>query len=257
MSPFRSRPDRHICASLLAFVLATAVAMSSGCVQDDVGPTGYKYRQERPTDSTGTGRFYFGREIASVTPHRGGAEWLERPTRENTELPDRLVQNMDLGAADIVADIGAGTGYLTCRIASRVPSGRVYAVDIQPEMLADIETRRDSLGVRNVETVLGSESSPNLPDNSINVALMVAAYHEFYYPWEMMSSILDALKPGGKVILIEYRGEDNTLEVDPLHRLSQDQARKEFEAVGFTFRYSRDILPQQHFMVFEKPFGPS
>ncbi len=233
----------------------------SGCVGNG-GPGAVDggsdvYRQGQASDSNGTGRFYFGREIAAVTPHRGGAEWLERPTRENAELPDRLVQNMDLSAADFVADIGAGTGYLTFRIAARVPAGRVYAVDIQRAMLADIEARRDSLGVRNVETVLGTEQSPNLPPGSIDVALMVAAYHEFLYPWEMMSDVFAALKPGGKVILIEYRAEDETLEVDHLHRLSQVQARKELEAVGFVFRYSRDILPQQHFMVFEKPFAAS
>ncbi len=239
----------------IAFALVGLALAMAGCTNDVPAPSdGYAYRDEAPSDSAGTGRLYLGREIAAVTPHRGGAEWLERPTRENAELPDRLVQNMDLRASDVVADIGAGTGYFTFRIASRVRSGRVYAVDIQPQMLADIELRRDSLGMRNVETVLGSEKSPNLPSQSIDVALMVAAYHEFYYPWEMMTSIVDALKPGGKVILIEYRGEDETLEVNRLHRLTQAQARRELEAVGLVFRYSRDILPQQHFMVFEKPF---
>lgn len=198
---------------------------------------------------------YFGREIARVTTHRGGAEWLERPTRENTELPDRLVANMDLRPSDVVADIGAGTGYFTFRIAERVPTGRVLAVDIQQEMLDDILARRDSLGVRNVETVLGTERSPNLGAESIDVALMVAAYHEFFYPWEMMTSIYDALRPGGRVVLIEYRAEDETLEVNRLHRLSEQQATRELEAAGFDYRFSRDILPQQHFMVFEKPFG--
>lgn len=237
---------------ICAFAVAAAIA---GCATDTPPSSdAYPYKDEVSTDSAGTGRMYLGREIAAVTPHRGGAEWLERPTRENAELPDRLVQNMDLRASDVVADIGAGTGYFTFRIASRVRSGRVYAVDIQPQMLADIQARRDSLGMRNVETVLGTEKTPNLPAQSIDVALMVAAYHEFYYPWEMMTSIVEALKPGGKVILIEYRGEDETLEVNRLHRLTQAQARRELEAVGLVFRYSRDILPQQHFMVFEKPF---
>ena len=237
-----------------ALVLAVA-AIFTACGRTSIEERPYAYRDAAPSDSAGTGRLYFGREIARVTTHRGGAEWLERPTRENTELPDRLVANMDLRPSDVVADIGAGTGYFTFRIAERVPTGRVLAVDIQQEMLDDIAARRDSLGVRNVETVLGTERSPNLATESIDVALMVAAYHEFFYPWEMMTSIYDALRPGGRVVLIDYRAEDETLEVNRLHRLSEQQATRELEAAGFDYRFSRDILPQQHFIVFEKPFG--
>jgi ubiquinone/menaquinone biosynthesis C-methylase UbiE len=240
-------------------LLLTAIGLAGllGCEQRTPGVEGYAYRQQSATDSTATGRIYFGREIAAATPHLGGAEWLDWPTRENTELPDRLVGNMDLRPSDVVADIGAGSGYLTFRIAERVPSGRVLAVDIQQEMLDEIEIRRDSLGIRNVETVLGSDRSPNLADESVDVAIMVAAYHEFYYPWEMMNGILGALRPGGKVVLVEYRGEDPTIDVSSHHRLTEAQARMEMEAVGLVFRYSRDILPQQHFMVFEKPFRGS
>ncbi len=236
---------------LLAAVLTVAAL---GCSKSGVDGEYYRYVTKKATDSAGTGRFYFGREIAAVTAHAGGAEWMEKRDRDNAELPDRLVANLDLKPTDAVADIGAGTGYLTFRIADEVPYGRVYAVDIQPEMLSAISDIVDSLSVTNVHPVLGSAKSPNLPVNSTNVAVMVASYHEFFYPWEMMHSIFDSLKPGGRLILIEYRGEDETIELSPLHKLTRDQARKEMEAIGFTLKASREILPQQHFLEFQKPF---
>jgi precorrin-6B methylase 2 len=238
---------------LILFSFAVGLSLVS-CNRSGVEGDLYRYGSMRPTDSTGTGRVYFGREIASVTAHAGGAEWMEKRDRDNAELPDRLVANLELKPTDAVADIGAGTGYLTFRIATEVPYGRVYAVDIQPEMLAAISHAVDSLGVTNVQPILGTAKTPNLPDNSTNVALMVAAYHEFYSPWEMMHSVFDALKPGGRVVVIEYRGEDETIELSPLHKLTQDQARKEIEAIGFIFKSSREILPQQHFLIFQKPF---
>lgn len=235
-------------------IVATFLLFLTGCRQGGIDGEAYRYGQKRASDSTGTGRIYFDREIAAVTAHAGGAEWMEKRDRDNAELPDRLVANLDLKPADAVADIGAGTGYLTFRIGEMVPYGKVYAVDIQPEMLSAITAKIDSLGVANVEPVLGTEKSPNLPDASTNVALMVAAYHEFFYPWEMMHAIYRALKPGGRLIVIEYRGEDATIDLSPLHKLSQAQIKKEMTAVGFEFRQSRDILPQQHLMIFQKPF---
>ncbi|RMH52560.1 MAG: class I SAM-dependent methyltransferase [Bacteroidetes bacterium] len=200
----------------------------------------------------GTGKYYMGREIAQVMGHRG-VSWLERPSREAEEFPDRVVRAMALSPADVVADIGAGTGYFTFRIAERVPHGLVYAVDIQDEMLDIIRERIAERGLTNIVPVRGTETDPNLPRASLDVALMVDAYHEFSFPHEMMTRIVEALKPGGLVVLVEYRGEDPTVPIKPLHKMTVAQARREMEAVGLVWRTTKDFLPQQHFMVFEKP----
>ncbi len=200
----------------------------------------------------GTGRFYMGREIAQVMGHRGAA-WLERPERERTELPDLVVAHLGLEPDDVVADIGAGTGYFTFRLAPYVPEGRVMAVDIQPEMLAIIERRMEEEGVTNVAPVWGAEDDPRLRDASVDVTLIVDAYHEFSYPREMARAIFDATKPGGRLVLVEYRGEDASVPIRPLHKMTEAQARRELEAVGFRFVENRAFLPQQHFLVFERP----
>ena len=200
----------------------------------------------------GIGKFYMGREISHVMGYQG-ASWLERPNREAEERTDLLVENLPLEADDVVADIGAGTGYFVFRMAPRVPEGKVYAVDIQPEMLEIITKRMAETGVQNVETIRSTEMSTNLPDSTVDVVLYVDVYHELSYPYEMMQSVYNALKPGGKVILIEYRAEDPTVPIKPLHKMSEAQARKELEAAGFTWVETKDFLPQQHFLVFEKP----
>ncbi|HEX7070308.1 MAG TPA: class I SAM-dependent methyltransferase, partial [Rhodothermales bacterium] len=181
------------------------------------------------------------------------AEWLERPTRETSELPSRVVKGLELSPADVVADIGAGTGYFTFRLCRQVPHGRVYAVDVQQEMLDRIEKRVADEKVGNVITVLGTPQNPNLPPASIDLALMVDSYHEFSHPREMMENIVESLRPGGRVVLVEYRAEDVTIPVKEVHRMSEAQARLEMEAVGLVWRETKDILPQQHFIVFEKP----
>ncbi len=193
-----------------------------------------------------------GREIASALEH--GAGWLERPDREVMELPNRIVQALDVSAADFLADIGAGTGYLTFRLCRRVPSGRVYAVDIDPAMIDTIRTRGAKAGIQNVVPVLGTESDPHLPAEKIDLALIVVSYHEFSHPYEMMRNIWAALKPGGRLLIVEYRGEDDTIAaIPPLHRMTEAQIRKEMAAAGFIWRETRDFLPRQHFVVFEKP----
>ena len=199
----------------------------------------------------GTGKVYMGREISHVMGHRG-APWLERPEREAEEAPSQVVDNMDLAPGDVVADVGAGTGYFTFRIAPRVPEGNVLAVDLQPEMLAIIDARKKERGIENVEAVQGTVQDPNLPPASIDAALMVDAYHEFSHPREMMTSIARALRPGGQVVLVEYRGEDPSIPIKPLHKMTEAQARKEMAAVGLQWRETVR-LPQQHLMVFEKP----
>ena len=241
-------------ACLLAMLLLAgglAACERSAPVSNPADTTAvYVYRtSEHPA---GTGKFYMGREIAAMTEHEG-AGWLERPDRAVSEFPDRLVQALDLRPTDVVADIGAGTGYFTVRISPRVPQGKVFAVDIQPEMLARIRARVAADSIENVVPILGSDQDPNLPADSVDVALIVVSYHEFSHPREMIARIVEALKPGGRLVLVEYRAEDPTLSVDPLHRMSQAQARREMAAMGLVWSQTKDILPQQHLMIFEKP----
>ena len=153
----------------------------------------------------------------------------------------------------MIADIGAGSGYLTFRLQPVVPEGRVLAVDIQPEMLEAIEAKRLDLGVDNVETVLGTVTDPSLADESVDAALMVDAYHEFSHPREMMEGVVRALVPGGLVYLVEYRAEDPDSPISPLHKMTAKQARREMEAVGLELVENREGLPRQHVLVFRKP----
>ena len=208
--------------------------------------------ETRAPSRDGIGKVYMGREISQVMGHRG-ARWLERRDRVREERPDRVVQAMALAADAEVADIGAGTGYFSFRLADRVPDGQVFAVDIQPEMLARMRQRMERDGIDNVTLVLGREDDPRLAPASIDAVLLVDAYHEFAYPREMMQGIVAALRPGGRVYLVEYRGEDPRVPIKPLHKMTQDQARGEFAAVGLGHLETRDFLPSQHFMVFEKP----
>lgn len=208
----------------------------------------YEHRDIAPG---GIDKVYMGREIAEVLGE-GGMQWLERPARDESELPRRVVEAIDLSPWDVVADIGAGTGYFTFRIAPRVPSGRVLAVDILPRMLEVIRAKADSLGADNVVTILGTVSDPKLPEEEVDLALIVGSYHEFSHPREMMTHIVEALEPGGRLVLVEYRGEDETLPIKPLHAMTEAQARKEMEAVGLIWRETLDILPRQHIMIFQK-----
>jgi FkbM family methyltransferase len=237
------------CLALAAgLVLApTARGQSSSAPPD----TGDVYTQ-KPPSRDGTGKVYMGREISKVMGHRG-ARWLQRPSRADNEKPSLLVDSMNLAPSDVVADIGAGTGYFTFRIAPRVPEGRVFAVDIQPEMLAIMRDTIETKGVDNVTPVRGTVTGPQLPSDSVDAALMVDAYHEFSHPREMMLNLKYALVPGGRVYLVEYRKEDPSVPIKPLHKMTEAQARKEMRAVGFEWVATEDMLPRQHFMIFRKP----
>jgi len=206
----------------------------------------------RPASPDGIGKVYLGREISFVMGHLG-AGWLERPTREAEERTDLLLANLPVEPDDVVADLGAGTGYFSLPIAARVPAGRVLAVDIQQEMLDIVARRAKSAGLANVQPVLATETDPRLPPGGVDLVLMVDAYHEFSYPREVMTGVVQGLKPGGRVVLIEYRAEDPAVPILELHKMSEAQARKEMAAVGLEWVESRDVLPQQHFLVFRKP----
>lgn len=229
---------------LLVLLLFTGLSHAQGAA-DAV----YTYAPERSTG--GTGRFYMGRETSGVMGHQA-ADWLERPQRTHEEMPDEVVANMNLRPTDVVADIGAGSGYFTFRMAAQVPEGKVLAVDIQPEMLAMIEERKSAEDVVNVEGILGEIDNTNLPPNSVDVALLVDAYHEFSHPREMLESIFNALKPGGRLILVEYRAEDDSVPIRPLHKMTQDQVKLEMSVFDLQFEETLDFLPWQHMMIFSK-----
>lgn len=196
-----------------------------------------------------------GREISFVMGHLA-AGWLERPQREREERTDLLIQRLPLSPDDSVADIGAGTGYFSIPIARRVPEGRVFAVDIQQEMLDIIEARKREGAPENIETILGSITDPGLPDAGVDLILIVDAYHEFSHPYEMGLAMAKALKPGGKLVLIEYRAEDPSVPIKRLHKMSEEQAIKEMNALGLVHERTEDFLPQQHFLVFTKQEVP-
>lgn len=200
----------------------------------------------------GIGKFYLGREISGVMGHQA-AGWLERTQRTHEEMPDEVVANMNLQADDVVADIGAGTGYFSFRMAQQVPQGKVIAVDIQPEMLAIIEQRIQETGLTNVEPLLGETDNPRLQPGSVDAVLLVDAYHEFSHPFEMMQVIYDALRPGGRVFLIEYRAEDDSVPIRPLHKMSEEQVVREMSVFGLHWDDTLDFLPWQHMFVFSKP----
>ncbi|MBN8822148.1 MULTISPECIES: class I SAM-dependent methyltransferase [unclassified Spirosoma] len=206
------------------------------------------YRFRTPSRD-GIGKVYQGREIAQVMGHLGAA-WLERPEREQEERTDLLLNALDLKPTDVVADIGAGTGFFTFRMASEIPKGKVIAVDIQPEMIAYLNQGKAKSKATNVEPVLGTESDPKLKPSSIDLAILIDAYHEFSYPREMISHVATALKPSGRLVLVEYRAEDPAVPIKELHKLSIAQATKEMKAAGLRLLKNDDRLPQQHIMFF-------
>jgi ubiquinone/menaquinone biosynthesis C-methylase UbiE len=209
------------------------------------------YTSTRPSYD-GIGKVYMGREIARVMSHEG-SDWLERPGRENEEAPGKAISMMGLKPGDVVADIGAGTGYFSFRIAKKVPEGKVLAEDIDPDMITDLKRTIRQDQIKNVQAVLGTTQDPKLPEGGVDEVLFVDAYHEFDHPREMMEAIVKALKPGGRVIDLEYRSEDPKVQIKPHHKMSQAQAIKEMAAVGLVHLKTLEDLPQQHLMIFQKP----
>jgi len=208
----------------------------------------YEYRDG---DIDGIGKWYMGREIAYVMSHYG-ISWLERPEREKEERVTLLLKNMDLKPGMTVADIGAGSGYHAVRMAKMVGDGKIYAVDVEPKMIDYLNKRIKDEGCKNIKTILGKEQSVELPAASIDIMIMVDVYHELSFPYEIARSMLDALKPGGKLFLIEYRAEDSSVPIKQVHKMTQKQAVKELKAAGFSFVKNMGNLPWQHCMVFSK-----
>ncbi|MCH1557169.1 MAG: methyltransferase domain-containing protein [Pseudomonadales bacterium] len=237
---------------MTAWVFRLLLLVSLGLVSLAQAATEAPGYQFSPADFDGIGKRYLGRSIAHVMGHRG-AGWLERPSRQDEERTDLLIESLPLSEDSVVADIGAGTGYFAFPVAQRVPRGKVLAVDIQQEMLELIDQRKHREGADNIALVEGSIDGINLPPDSIDLAYIVDAYHEFSHPFEMGRSIFEALKPGGQLVLIEYRAEDDAVPIKRLHKMTARQVNKEMQVLGFELTKSIDVLPQQHFMVFTKP----
>lgn len=193
-----------------------------------------------------------GRPIAPVMG-AAGADWLERSEREMEELPEAALDALDLKPGMTVADIGAGIGYFSLRMAKRVgPTGKVIAEDIQPEMLSRLLRRSRKANVMNVKPVLGSETNPNLPKGEVDLAIMVDVYHELSHPQEMLRAIRVALKPDGRLVLLEYRKEDPAIPILLEHKLSVKEAKSEVEAEGYVLDKVVGSLPRQHILIFKK-----
>jgi ubiquinone/menaquinone biosynthesis C-methylase UbiE len=211
-----------------------------------------RYEEKTDHDPNGTGKFYMGREIALVMGHEA-AGWLDRPEREKEEQPDRLVELLKFKPGEVVADVGAGSGYLTFRVAEEVgAAGKVLAVDVQPEMLAIIRKKMAVRDVKNVEPVLGTEADPKLPPASVDTIIMVDVYHELSQPYEMTEAMVKALKPGGRLVFVEYRLEDKTVPIKLVHKMSRAQVNKEMSPFPLKHAKTYETLPWQHVIVFEK-----
>ena len=211
-----------------------------------------RYETREVHDPNGTGKFYMGREIAQVMGP-GGIPWLDRPEREDEERPTAVIDALKLRDGDVVADLGAGSGFFTFRIALKVgKTGKVLAVDIQDEMLETIRRRATALKVKNVEEVKGSDTDPKLPLNGVDIVLMVDVYHELAYPFEVLTKVREAMKPGGRVVFVEYRKEDPRVPIKEVHKMSVEQLDKEMGVVGLMHLRTLETLPMQHIVIFEK-----
>jgi ubiquinone/menaquinone biosynthesis C-methylase UbiE len=202
-------------------------------------------------DPNGIDKWYMGRQIAHVMSHFG-IEWLERPEREFEENTTTLIKNLQLQPGMNVADIGAGSGYHSRLISKKIGKGKVYAVDVEPIMLVYLKQRIAQENLQNIVPVLGTISSVSLPNESVDMMLLVDVYHEFSHPYEMGLSMFNALKPNGKLVLVEFRAEDESVPIKTIHKMSEAQAVKELKAVGFRLEKNMKNLPWQHCMIFRK-----
>ena len=231
-------------------LIAAGVLTALAALAQVVPPALYETRQVH--DPNGTGRFYLGREIAQVMGP-DGISWLDRPERQDEERPAVVIDALGLREGDVAADLGAGSGYFTFRIAPKVgKTGRVLAIEIQDEMLEAIRQRASALHVTNVEAVKGSETDPRLPAGGVDLVLMVDVYHELAYPFEVMTEVRKALKPGGRVVFVEYRKEDPKVPIKEVHKMSVEQLEKEMKAVGLVRSRTIETLPWQHIVVFQQ-----
>ncbi|TLP79221.1 class I SAM-dependent methyltransferase [Maribacter sp. ACAM166] len=238
--------------TIQTFLLITIMLFNSHCkgqtVEKIENHNIYSYKNG---DSNGIGKWYKGREIAHVMGFQGMG-WLERTEREEEEQTLKLLQNMNIQPGDTIADIGAGSGYHVFKMAPIVEKGQLYAVDLQPEMLAAMAVKKENNQQKNIILIQGTEQSVNLTENSIDKVLLVDVYHEFNFPFEMIQSIKRAMRPDAQLYLIEYRGEDASVPIKELHKMTEAQAVSEMKAAGLLLKQNIDNLPWQHCMVFVK-----
>jgi SAM-dependent methyltransferase len=233
---------------LTALLLLCALVLP-GAFAEEAAPPAYTTVRASPD---GIGKVYLGREIAQVMTFHG-APWLERDERMEEERPDRVLATLDLKPGMAVADVGAGSGYYSWRIAERVGAGgTVYAVDIQPEMVRLLQQQMTQRGAANVKAILGTSTDPRLPAATLDLALMVDVYHELEYPYEMLVSITRALKPGGRLVFVEFKGNDPTVPIKPLHTMTEAQVRKEAAVHPLEWQKTVSDLPWQQVIVFRK-----
>lgn len=249
----RAMRQRTVPALLIVGLAVVATAQAADPAPTADADSGrYEFREEH--DPSGIGKFYFDREIARVMGHQGIA-WLERIEREQEERLTLLVESLDLEPGMVVADIGAGSGVISAMIADRIgPDGKVLAVDIQQEMLDALAERCAKSGITNIEGILGTVQSPKLKPASVDLAIMVDVYHEFDFPYEMLKEIARSLKPGGRVVFVEYRKEDPLVPIKEVHKMSEAQVRLEADQPEFGVKWKETIdrLPRQHMVVFER-----
>ena len=232
----------------LLILLLSILPLSPCAGQETSSKEQYTFKKGDPN---GIGKWYMGREIANVMGFQG-MDWLDRPEREEEENTSKLLHNMEIVADDMIADIGAGSGYHVFKMALMARKGIIYAVDIQDEMLTELRKSKENTKVKNVKIIKGGDKSVNLQENSVDKVLLVDVYHEFNYPIEMIASIKKALRPEGKLFLIEYRGEDDSVPIKKVHKMTEEQAVKEMEAAGMKLESNMGNLPWQHCMVFVK-----
>lgn len=238
---------------LSATVLAASVLASAATADDLLKPA------TRPTTRPAASApeppaltHYMGREIAQ-TMHFAGAPWLTRESRDREEEPAKLMKALNLKVGQTVCDLGCGNGFYTLKLAKEVgPTGKVYAEDIQPEMLTMLEERTKKENLKNIQPVLGTLTDPKLPENSCDLILLVDVYHEIDHPVEMLANIRRSLSPRGRLVLVEFRAEDDNVPIKPLHKMSKPQITKELTANGYKLADQYDDMPWQHVMFFQR-----
>jgi len=238
--------------SAIALLAITGCTAQHEPVPSPAPPPAPSYETRAEHDPNGIGKFYMGREIAHVMGHEG-AGWLERPGREQEERTDLALAALKIKPGDAIADIGAGTGYYTRRLAKLVgTNGTVFANEIQQEMLDDLMKNAAAENIRNIKPVLGTITDPKLPARSVDLILMVDVYHEFDHPHEMIEAMIPSLKPGGRIAFVEFRGEDPAVAIKAVHKMTEAQVRKEMAAHDLKWAETIATLPQQHIILFTR-----
>jgi SAM-dependent methyltransferase len=243
------KPIRWAGFLLLAFLSCNPAQRAE---PPETKPDPPRYETRKDHDPNGIGKFYKGREIAQVMGHEA-AGWLERPEREQEERSSKLLESLKLKDGEVVVDLGSGSGYFTFPLAAKVaPKGKVLAVDIQQEMLDIIKKKMKEKKVTNIDLILGTETDPKLPEAGVDLILLVDVYHEFSDPYEMTVAMTKGLKPGGRLVFVEFRMEDEKVPIKLVHKMSEKQVLKEMEPHPLKHVKTLDVLPWQHIVIFEK-----